>query len=170
MAQEIISLAEAKGLHLATAESITAGLICSALVETAGASKVVLGGINCYQDAIKQQLLGVPSSLLQQQSAVDPEVAAHLASQVRAKFASAMQLLEDSVMGISSTGIAGPDTLWGKAVGEVYLGVSSSLGTKVFAEQFQGSRAEIRLAARDRALQIIREELASFLVYHPENI
>jgi len=162
VAEEIISAALAKGLFLATAESLTAGLICSTLVETAGSSKVVLGGINCYQDQIKQQLLGVPSSLLQQQSAVDPEVAAHLASQVRAKFANAMQLPEERVVGVSSTGIAGPDSLPGKAVGEVYLGISSSLGTKVFAEQFEGSRAEIRLLARDRALEILREELARF--------
>lgn len=162
MAEEIISAAMAKSLFLATAESLTAGLICSALVETPGSSKVVLGGINCYQDQIKQQLLGVPSSLLQQQSAVDPEVAAHLASQVRSKFALAMQLPEDQVLGLSSTGVAGPDTVAGKAVGEVYLGLSSSLGTKVFAEQFEGSRAQIRLAARDRALEILREELARF--------
>jgi nicotinamide mononucleotide (NMN) deamidase PncC len=44
----------------------------------------------------------------------------------------------------------------------VYLGISSRLGTKVFAEQFEGSRAQIRLAARDRALEILREELARF--------
>lgn len=162
MAEEMITAALAKGLFVATAESLTAGLICSALVETPGSSKVVLGGINCYQDQIKQQLLGVPSSLLQQQSAVDPEVAAHLASQVRSKFALAMQLPEDQVIGLSSTGVAGPDTVAGKAVGEVYLGISSRLGTKVFAEQFEGSRAQIRLAARDRALEILREELARF--------
>lgn len=162
MAEEVISLAKAKGLYLATAESLTAGLICSTLVDTPGSSSVVLGGINCYQDQIKQQLLGVPSSLLQQQSAVDPEVAAHLAAQVRSKFATAMQLDEEQVLGISSTGIAGPDTLPGKAVGEVYLGISSRLGTKVFAEQFQGSRAQIRLLATDRAIEILREELARF--------
>ncbi len=162
MAEEVVSLAKAKGLYLATAESLTAGLICSTLVDTPGSSSVVLGGINCYQDQIKQQLLGVPSSLLQQQSAVDPEVAAHLAAQVRSKFATAMQLDEEQVLGISSTGIAGPDTLPGKSVGEVYLGISSRLGTKVFAEQFQGSRAQIRLFARDRAIEILREELARF--------
>jgi nicotinamide mononucleotide (NMN) deamidase PncC len=73
-----------------------------------------------------------------------------------------MQLPEDQVIGLSSTGVAGPDTLAGKAVGEVYLGISSRLGTKVFGEQFEGSRAQIRLAARDRALEILREELARF--------
>jgi nicotinamide mononucleotide (NMN) deamidase PncC len=46
--------------------------------------------------------------------------------------------------------------------GEVYLGVSSKAGTKVFAEQFQGSRAEIRLASLERALVVLREEIGVF--------
>lgn len=162
MAQEIIELAKSKGLLIATAESITAGLICSTLVDIPGSSAVVLGGINCYQDEIKQHLLGVPSSLLKQQSAVDPEVAAHLASQVRSKFALAMQVEEERLIGISATGVAGPDSVAGKPVGEVYIGISSSRGTKVFAEQFSGERSQIRQATRDRALEILREELGSF--------
>lgn len=162
MAEEVIELAKKKGLLIATAESITGGLICAALTEVAGSSAVVLGGINCYQDQIKQQLLGVSSALLQQQSAVDPEVAAQLAGLVRSKFALAMQLAEDKVIGISSTGVAGPDPVADKSVGEVFLAISSSRGTRVYAEVFQGERTQIRQASVARALEILREELANF--------
>ncbi len=162
MAEEVISLAKEKGLLIATAESITGGLVCGALTEVAGSSAVVLGGINCYQDEIKQQLLGVSSSLIQQQSAVDPEVAAQLAGSVRSRFAGAMQVSEERVIGISTTGVAGPDSVADKEVGEVYLGISSSMGTKVYAEVFSGNRDQIRKASVARALEILREELAKF--------
>lgn len=162
MAEEVIALAKQKGLLIATAESITGGLVCGALTEVPGSSAVVLGGINCYQDEIKQQLLGVSSALIQQQSAVDPEVAAQLAGSVRSRFAGAMQVAEERVIGISTTGVAGPDSVSGKEVGEVYLGISSSFGTKVYAEAFEGSRDQIRRASVARALEILREELAKF--------
>lgn len=162
VAQEIISDAFAKGLFIALAESITAGLVCSKLVDAPGSSKVVLGGINAYQDQIKTQTLGVSPSLLQMQSAVDPEVAAQMASGVRTKFASAMNLDEARVIGFSTTGVAGPDAVGLHEVGEVYLAISSERGTKVFAEHFSGTRFEIRQACLDRALLLLREEIGLF--------
>lgn len=162
VAEEIISDAFAKGLYLALAESITAGLICSTLVDVPGSSKVVLGGINAYQDQIKTQTLGVSPSLLQMQSAVDPEVAAQMASGVRTKFASAMNLEEARVIGLSTTGVAGPDPVGHHGVGEVYLAISSERGTKVFAEQFEGTRSEIRISCLERALVLLREEIGLF--------
>jgi PncC family amidohydrolase len=162
MVEEIISAAQKKGIYLALAESITAGMICARLAEVPGASKVLLGGINAYQDQIKSQTLGVSPALLQMQSAVDPEVAAQLAEGVRAKFAIAMQLSPQQVIGLSATGVAGPDSVGPHPPGEVYLAISSNSGTKVFAEQFSGSRADIRLASLERALAVLREEIANF--------
>jgi PncC family amidohydrolase len=162
MAEEIISLAQSKGVYLALAESLTAGMVCARLADVPGASKVLLGGINTYQDQIKSQILGVSSSLLQMQSAVDPEVAAQLAESVRAKFAFAMQLAPEQVIGLSTTGVAGPDSVGHHKPGEVYVGVSSKAGTKVFAEQFGGTRADIRRASLERALEVLREEIGVF--------
>ena len=162
MAEEIISLAKSKGLHLAFAESLTAGMVCARLADVPGASSVLLGGITAYQDQIKSQLLGVSPALLQMQSAVDPEVAAQLAEGVRAKFAFAMQVSSDEVIGLSTTGVAGPDPVGHHQPGEVYIGLSSRAGTKVFAEQFAGGRAEIREASLERALAILREEIGNF--------
>ncbi len=162
MAEEVIGLAKEKGLHIATAESLTAGLISAKLAEVPGASNVLLGGIVSYQDQVKSQLLGVSPGLLQMQSAVDPEVAAQLAEGVRAKFAFAMQLEQRLVIGLSATGVAGPDSVGQHDPGEVYLGLSSERGTKVFAERFGGSRGEIRAKTVDRAIEILREELGQF--------
>lgn len=162
MAEEVISLAQAKGIQIALAESLTAGLISAKLAEIPGASKVLLGGVVSYQDQVKSQLLGVSPSLLQMQSAVDPEVAAQMAEGVRSKLAFAMQLDQDLVIGLSATGVAGPDSVGQNGPGVVYLGLSSRAGTKVFAEQFEGSRAEIRSQTVTRALEILREELGQF--------
>lgn len=162
MAQEIISAASTKGLYIALAESITAGLVCSTLVEVAGSSKVLLGGVNAYQDPIKVRTLGVSPSLLQMQSAVDPEVAAQMATGIRSRFSSAMELDVARVIGLSITGVAGPDPVGHHPVGEVYFAVSSVRGTTVFAEQFSGSRADIRLACLGRALDLLREEIDRF--------
>lgn len=162
MAKEIIEQAQSKGIFIALAESLTAGLVCARLADVPGASKVLLGGINAYQNQIKSQILGVSPGLLQMQSAVDPEVAAQLAEGVRSKFAFAMQVSPDQVIGLSVTGVAGPDAVGHHQPGEVYLGVSSRAGTKVFAEQFEGSRTEIRLASVERALAVLREEIGVF--------
>lgn len=162
VAEEVISLAQSKGLHIALAESLTAGLISAELARVPGASKVLLGGVVSYQDQVKTQLLGVSPSLLQMQSAVDPEVAAQMAEGVRAKLAFAMQLEQDLVVGLSATGVAGPDSVGENGPGVVYLGLSSARGTKVFAEQFDGARAEIRAQTVARALEILREELGLF--------
>lgn len=162
MAEEIIELAKSKGVFIALAESLTAGMVCARLADVPGASKVLLGGINAYQDQVKSQLLGVSPVLLQMQSAVDPEVAAQLAEGVRSKFAFAMQVSSEQVIGLATTGVAGPEPVGHHEPGEVYLAVSSRAGTKVFAEQFQGSRAEIRLASLERALAVLREELGAF--------
>lgn len=162
MAEEVIRVAQEKGLYIATAESLTAGLISAKLAEVPGASKVLLGGAVSYQDQVKSQLLGVSPGLLQMQSAVDPEVAAQLAEGVRAKFAFAMQLEQRLVIGLSATGVAGPESVGQHEPGEVYLGLSSERGTKVFAEQFGGSRGEVRAKTVDRAIEILWEELGLF--------
>jgi PncC family amidohydrolase len=162
MAKQIIELAQSKGVFIALAESLTAGMVCARLADVPGASKVLLGGINAYQDQVKSQLLGVSPALLQMQSAVDPEVAAQLAEGVRAKFAFAMQVPPERVIGLSTTGIAGPEPIGHHEPGEVYLGLSSKAGSKVYAEQFEGSRADIRLASLERALAVLREEIAGF--------
>lgn len=156
----IIEAALAKGLHIATAESITGGAVSARLAQTPGASKVLLGGITAYQDQIKSQLVGASSQLIAQQSAVDAEVCAQLAEGVRSRFAGAMGLSESDVIGTSTTGVAGPDSVSGKSVGEVFIGISSKAGVKVFSENFAGDRLEIIEATIRRCEEILLEEIA----------
>lgn len=158
----IVESAKAKAVKVAIAESLTAGLVCAAIADTSGASEVLLGGIVSYQDEVKHQLLGVSAQLMATQSAVDPEVAIQMASGARTKFSQAMSINPDTVIGISTTGVAGPDPVGNKSVGEVYIGVSSAKGELVFVENFFGDRQSIREQAKNRCLEILREEIAKF--------
>lgn len=156
----MISEAKSKGLWLAAAESLTGGALGAAIVSEPGASEVFLGSIVSYQDELKSQLLGVSAQLLAAQSAVDPEVAIQMAVGAREKMARARGVEIERVIGISTTGVAGPDSVGSKPVGEVYLGVSSTLGDRVYAEHFSGNREEIRAATLERALGLLRDEIA----------
>jgi nicotinamide-nucleotide amidase len=145
-AQRLLGAFERRGLKLAVAESLTGGLLASAITEVAGVSKVFLGSITAYQSILKQQLLGVSSHLLENQGAVDPEVAAQMAAGVRRKLSKSCALEEAQVIGIATTGVAGPDEQDGKPVGTVFIGISGveGVGEVVYAHSFEGSRSEIR--------------------------
>lgn len=155
----LIDLAHSKGVWLCAAESLTAGMVCSALASFPGASNSLIGGLVVYQDQAKSQLLGVSSSLIANQTAVDPEVAAQLAVSASHKFALAMGVPAGRVLAVSTTGVAGPDAVGDKLPGEVYLAVAQGEAVKVYSELFHGDRPAIRQAATERALELIREHL-----------
>ena len=159
-AAEVLRLMRERGLKLAVAESLTGGALTSAFVDIPGASDVLLGGVVAYSTSLKHELLGVSSSLLAQQGAVDPEVAAQMAGGVRAKLAAKCGLDEAHVVGLATTGVAGPDAQDGKPVGTVYIGVSMSGSESVFAELFDGDRAQIRQATVKVAIESLFEQLA----------
>ncbi len=155
----LVELAKSKGVFLCTAESLTAGLVSAEIAKTPGASAVLLGGLVVYQDSAKAQLLGVSAGLIQAQSAVDPEVAAQMASSVQAKFANAAGMDSSRVLGIATTGVAGPDEVMGKSPGTVFIAVALGQQISVYAEQFEGDRAAITAATVDRCMFVIREHL-----------
>jgi nicotinamide-nucleotide amidase len=160
VAQEIL-IAELieRGLYVACAESLTAGALGSAIAETPGASKTFLGGIVAYQNSVKQELLGVSASLLANQGAVDAEVAAQMAIGARNRFAKIAQVSTYSVIGISTTGVAGPGDSQGKSPGSVFIGLSSNAGDTVYSYDFVGSRNEIRTQTVEAALAALGEQL-----------
>lgn len=159
--QSLRDLANKKGLKVAVAESLTGGLVSAAIVSEAGASDYFLGSVVSYQDSAKIGLLGVSASLLHSQTAVDPEVAIQMAQGARSKFARHALLDYDSVIGVSTTGVAGPDPVGDHPVGLVYFGVSSAKVEQVVVDSFQGTRDEIRAQACQRALELIREQLTA---------
>ncbi|MDG2497025.1 MAG: nicotinamide-nucleotide amidohydrolase family protein [Aquiluna sp.] len=160
MAEQVIKLCGEQQLFIATAESLTGGLVASELASISGASKVLLGSVVAYQNSIKQQLLGVSGALIANQSAVDPEVCAQMAQGIREKFAKASGLDVASVIGLSTTGVAGPESVSGHEAGEVFIGISSNSGVAVFSERFFGSRNEVRRATVERSIEILREHLS----------
>lgn len=159
-AKEVLELLEKKGLKLAIAESLTGGMLCSELVAIPGASNIVLGSVVAYQTELKSSALGVNRSLLTVQGAVDPEVAAQMAEGIRSRFSLQMLLSTDQVLGVSTTGVAGPLEQDGKPVGTVFIAVSGARGVQVWEEHFSGDRAVIRAKSVDAALLHIREYFA----------
>ena len=157
-AAKLIAALNAAGLKLAIAESLTGGLLSSTFVSVPGASNVLLGAIVAYQTSLKHELLGVASGLLENQGAVDPEVAAQMAGGVRAKLAAKTASDEARVIGIATTGVAGPDMQDGIPVGTVYIAISGpKVGDVVYGHQFEGSREEIRNATVQAAIGHLAE-------------
>jgi nicotinamide-nucleotide amidase len=155
----LVALLQSSGQHLATAESVTGGALAKAITDEPGASGVFLGSVVAYQNAVKQELVGVSAALMAQQGSVDAEVAAQLAVGIRSRFAKVNQLAIDSVIGISTTGVAGPGESEGKAAGTVFIGISSVSGDVVFAHSFVGDRSMIREQSVQAALEGLREQL-----------
>ena len=147
------------GLFIATAESLTAGLLSSELATEPGASAFVLGGVICYQDEVKVNLLNLDPHLIDTQSAVSSEVAISLAKNVRDKFALDCSKGIESVIGVSTTGVAGPDPVGNHPAGTVFLGISSARGSRSVALQLHGTRSEVRAATVASAMAALEDEI-----------
>ncbi|MDP4715158.1 MAG: nicotinamide-nucleotide amidohydrolase family protein, partial [Candidatus Nanopelagicales bacterium] len=78
-AADIIIALSIRGHTVATAESLTGGLLCGILTSVPGASAVVRGGVVAYAVDIKANVLNVDAELLARHGAVDPVVAVHMA-------------------------------------------------------------------------------------------
>ncbi|GAA2860711.1 CinA family protein [Paenarthrobacter ilicis] len=152
-ASSVVALALEKHLTVATAESLTAGMVAAALADTPGASGMLQGGVVAYQNSVKAKVLGVSGDLLAAVGSVDGAVAAAMADGAR--------LACGADVGISTTGVAGPEPHDGKAVGTVFIGVSTADGSTAFEYGFDGGRPSIRRQASDAALARLFEALTS---------
>lgn len=121
---------------VASAESLTGGLFSSMMTKQAGASKVFTGALICYSNAVKQTELDIPQKLLQKSGAVSAECANQMAINIKGKLG--------SDVGISFTGVAGPDPLEGKEPGVVYIGIATKDHTETHQLHLAGSRELIR--------------------------
>jgi PncC family amidohydrolase len=148
---ELLERLVAAGETVAVAESLTGGLVCSTLVTVPGASRVVVGGIVAYQTDVKASVLGVSAELLAERGAVDPDVALAMARAVRTKFG--------ATIGISTTGVAGPDPQDGVPVGTVFVAIANDLDETVTRCDFEGSRDDIRTLAVGAALMLLENSL-----------
>lgn len=148
-AAAVIATLTARHWSIAVAESLTGGLLTAELVRIPGASLVLRGGVVAYDTNIKHSLLGVDAGLLALHGAVHPDVAAQMATGVRAALAVAG---EPAHVGISTTGVAGPDPQDGQPVGTVFLGFAIGDRVRTTGLQLSGTRDEIRSAVVSESL------------------
>ena len=153
LAEETVTGAIGRGLTVATAESLTAGMLAAVLADTPGASGMLQGGVVSYQNSVKTDVLGVPRDLLDTVGAVDGQVAEAMAEGARR--------ICGADIGVSTTGVAGPEPHGGKDVGSVYIGVATPDGSTSYGYSFEGNRPEIRGQACAAALERLLEALAS---------
>lgn len=149
VAAELLTLLAERGWRLGVAESLTGGAVSAELVTVPGASGVLNGAVVAYATPVKQTLLGVDAKLLEQHGPVRPEVAEQMADGVRRAVAVDGRATE---VGVSTTGIAGPDSPDGQPVGTVHVGVVTPVVRLVRSFVFAGDRSQIRAQARDAAL------------------
>lgn len=136
-----------RGETVATAESLTGGLVCATLIDAPGASGIVRGAIVAYVPEVKSQLLGVDDARIASNGTVDPEVARQMAEGIRLRLG--------ATWGIATTGNAGPDSSEGKPVGTVFIAVAGP-GTSLVRElALSGGRREIRRSTTAAALSLL---------------
>jgi nicotinamide-nucleotide amidase len=151
VADAVVALLRELDLSVGTAESLTGGLVCGALTDVPGASTVVRGGVVAYASEVKADVLGVDRDLLAREGAVCEPVAAQLADGIRRVLGCAV--------GVSTTGVAGPDPADGQPVGTVFVGLSGPWGILVERLALTGDRAEIRAASVLAVLTLLERAL-----------
>jgi PncC family amidohydrolase len=162
LAQQVGERLRRQGRSLAVAESCTGGLLGAALTDVPGSSAYFLGGVISYADRVKVEQLHVSQSTLHQFGAVSEQTAAAMATGVR-------QLLQADI-GVSITGVAGPDAEGSKPVGLTFIGIaaptlpsSSGGGESVLTHRFQwtGDRWDNRRRSVIAALELLVQTLGS---------
>lgn len=151
----VASLLRARSATVATAESLTGGLLGAELSRAPGSSDVFLGGIVTYATAAKESLLGVPASVIEKHGAVSDECAAAMASGVRSRLG--------ATYGVSLTGVAGPTEQEGKPVGTVHVGIAGPDGVLTRALRLPGDRPRIRTYSVVAAQNLLRLHLSDAL-------
>jgi nicotinamide-nucleotide amidase len=147
----LIAALRARGETVATAESLTAGLVTAVLTTVPGASAVVRGGLVVYATELKASLAGVDPELLAEHGAVHPDVARQLAQGARERCG--------ADWGIGLTGVAGPDPQDGVAPGTVHIAVAgpgptgnATIGRTLHVS---GDREAVRQASVHAAIMLL---------------
>ncbi len=140
------------GKTLVTAESLTGGGIGAAITAVPGSSAIYKGGIICYTNEVKHNILGVKSETLSEFGAVSAQTAAEMA-------AGARKLLNADIA-VSVTGLAGPGAdEFGNPVGTVFIGYSDYAKTVTKEFHFTGDRDAVRTQTIQAALNMILQNL-----------
>ncbi len=136
MATTLVATLQGRGQTVATAESLTGGLLAGTITSAPGASAVYVGGVVSYATEVKQQLLGVSDEVVAREGVVSAACAEAMATGARD--------LLGTTYALSTTGVAGPDEQEGKPVGTVYVGLAGPEGVRSVELGLAGTRALIR--------------------------
>lgn len=152
LADSVVTRARETGATIATAESLTGGMIGEALTRIPGSSAVFKGGILSYANSAKEHLLDVPAEVLSKDGAVSRLCALAMANGARKTL--------DTQVAVAVTGIAGPGGAEpGKPVGTVWVAIATDRDSRAVRFRFEGNRGEVRLQTAAKALEMILAEL-----------
>nr|WP_245889149.1 CinA family protein [Knoellia remsis] len=140
-----------RGLTVATAESLTGGLVAAALTEIPGSSATMRGSIVAYGTDVKADQLGVDPTLLETGGPVQADVAEQMALGVCRELG--------SDVGISTTGVAGPGPQDGVPAGTVFVAVAYAGSARSQRLELSGSRETVRAASVVAALDLAKARL-----------
>jgi nicotinamide-nucleotide amidase len=146
MEMAVIALLQERGLTLATAESVTGGLIGARLTAVPGASAAFRGGVISYASEVKYDVLGLPEG---------PVVTASAAEQM----ALGAQRVLGADVGLGITGVAGPTEQEGVPVGTVFVGLAVGVEVTVSHLILPGDRRSVRDFSTISALDLLRRRL-----------
>ena len=141
-----------KGFTIAVAESCTGGKIASTLTSIAGSSAYFRGGIVSYNTEVKENVLQIPSQVIQENSVVSAIVAE--------KMVKSVQQLMQTDFAIATTGNAGPSRGDENAdLGTVFIGIATPNG--VFSEEFNFGQPREKVIDRavNKGLELIYKEI-----------
>ena len=145
---EILKLASARGLMIATAESCTGGMVAAALTDVPGSSAVVERGFVTYSNTAKIEMLGVSEHTLATYGAVSEQVAQEMAQGALSHSA--------AHLAVSITGIAGPGGSEHKPEGRVCFAIAQGSEAISDTQEFGAlGRDKVRKAARDHAIALL---------------
>ncbi|CAA9405288.1 MAG: C-terminal domain of CinA type S [uncultured Propionibacteriaceae bacterium] len=154
VAEQVLAALRQRGQTLATAESLTGGLIGQLLTEVPGASHSYLGGVITYATQLKADLAGVDPETLARYGPVAAITAEQMAAGVAQRCG--------AHWGLAVTGVAGPEPQDGHPVGQVFLAVAqpgNSPAPQVVELQLSGERTQIRRQTAEQALLLLAQEL-----------
>ena len=143
---ELVATLRAAGATVSTAESCTGGLVAARITSVSGASEAFKYGAVTYCNEAKNKILGVEKEALETLGAVSAKTAAEMAAGVRK--------IMNAEIGVSVTGLAGPNGGEGKPVGLVFVAVNSDKYSEVTENHFSGDRISVRNQAADKALEL----------------
>jgi nicotinamide-nucleotide amidase len=156
-AAEVLNRARELGVHIATAESCTGGLIGASITRVPGSSDSFDGGIISYSYDVKEAELGVSHDDLEEFGAVSEPVALQMADGARRNVLSGFD--DDHALAVSVTGVAGPGASENKPAGTVWFGISGRGETEAHVMHFKGDRDQVREQTVMEALRMLSERL-----------